>query len=252
MNDCDASPLYTAQARDEVIDPDFSSPDYGMAVSPYEEPVDQDLSVMPDTGAPCVFCNSHQWVHGAVRLLNAAAGYNPFTVRIDNQLAYTGLESPEVTDYRQVPQGHHIFIVIDTNQKTYFQNSMYVGDGMATIAIVNSAGGLNLLSIADNACPTANTTSCFRVCNLACCSGSVNASLGNIYFNSINFAQVTSFSPMASGSYALRVARFARPDTALITARVNLNPRRIYTLYVLNRKPSPDTIRTLLVEDRRN
>ena len=57
---------------------------------------------------------------------------------------------------------------------------------------------------------------------------------------------------MASGSYALRVARFARPDTALITARVNLNPRRIYTLYVLNRKPSPDTIRTLLVEDRRN
>ena len=62
-----------------------------MAVSPYEEPVDQDLSVMPDTGAPCVFCNSHQWVHGAVRLLNAAAGYNPFTVRIDNQLAYTGL-----------------------------------------------------------------------------------------------------------------------------------------------------------------
>ena len=26
MNDCDAIPLYTAQARDEVIDPDFSSP----------------------------------------------------------------------------------------------------------------------------------------------------------------------------------------------------------------------------------
>lgn len=55
MNDCDAIPLYTAQARDEVIDPDFSSPDYGMAVSPYEEPVDQDLSVMPDTGAPLRF-----------------------------------------------------------------------------------------------------------------------------------------------------------------------------------------------------
>ena len=107
MNDCDAIPLYTAQARDEVIDPDFTSPDYGMAVPPYEEPVDPDFSVMPDTGVPCVFCNNHQWIHGAVRLLNAAAGYNPFTVLIDNQLAYTGLESPEITEYRQIPQGYH-------------------------------------------------------------------------------------------------------------------------------------------------
>lgn len=141
MNEYDTIPLYTAQARDEVIDPDFTSPDYGMAVPPYEEPVDPDFSVMPDTGVPCVFCNNHQWVHGAVRLLNAAAGYNPFTVLIDNQLAYTGLESPEITEYRQIPQGYHIFSVIDANQNTYFQKSMYVGDGMATIAIVNSAGG---------------------------------------------------------------------------------------------------------------
>ncbi|WP_302327411.1 DUF4397 domain-containing protein [Enterocloster lavalensis] len=252
MNEYDTIPLYTAQARDEVIDPDFTSPDYGMAVPPYEEPVDPDFSVMPDTGVPCVFCNNHQWVHGAVRLLNAAAVYNPFTVLIDNQLAYTGLESPEITEYRQIPQGYHIFSVIDANQNTYFQKSMYVGDGMATIAIVNSAGGLNLLSIADTACPTTNTTSCFRVCNLAYYSGPINASLGNIYFNSINFSQVTSFSPMASGSYTLRVARSARPETALITTSVNLNPRRIYTLYVLNWNPSLDTIRTLLVEDRRN
>ena len=90
------------------------------------------------------------------------------------------------------------------------------------------------------------------MCNLAYYSGPINASLGNIYFNSINFSQVTSFSPMASGSYTLRVARSARPETALITTSVNLNPRRIYTLYVLNWNPSLDTIRTLLVEDRRN
>ncbi len=269
MNEYDAFPLYAAQDTDDVIDPDFSYPDYDMSVPPYDDDIDPDFSVMPPyapdggvvpdyppyfpgVGAPCIFCNNNQWVRGAVRLLNAAVGYNPFTVLMDGRIAYTGLDSPEITGYRQVTQGYHTFTVIDSNRYIYLQKSIYVGDGMATIAIVNSASGLDLISIPDTACPTTNATSCFRVCNLAYYTGPVNASLGNIYFNSVNFSQATSFSPMASGSYTLRVARSARPENALITMGVNLNPRRIYTLYVLNWNPSPDTIRTLLVEDRRN
>lgn len=159
--------------------------------------------------------------------MNAAARYNPFTVLIDNQLAYTGLESPEITEYRQIPQGYHIFSVIDANQNTYFQKSMYVGDGMATIAIVNSAGGLNLLSIADTACPTTNTTSCFRVCNLAYYSGPINVSLGNIYFNSINFSQVTSFSPMVSGQLYAESRPLCTPGNRAHHHKRQLKPRRM-------------------------
>ncbi len=129
---------------------------------------------------------------------------------------------------------------------------MYVGDGMATIAIVNSSTGLDLVSIRDTACPTDWTSSCFRVCNLAYYSGPVNASLGNIYFNSVNFADAASFSRLSSGNYTLRVARSARPENTLVTTPVTLNPSRIYTLYVLNWNPSADTIQTLLVEDRRS
>ena len=38
MNEYDTIPLYTAQARDEVIDPDFTSPDYGLSLIHISEP----------------------------------------------------------------------------------------------------------------------------------------------------------------------------------------------------------------------
>lgn len=268
MNKFDASPLYAAQMSDDDIDPGFTYPDYGAVVPPYDDDIDPDFSVMPpyypdnivpdfppyvpDFGVPCIFCNNNQWVRGAIRFLNASTGYNPFTVLIDNRIAYTGLNDTEITQYRQITQGYHTFTVMGLDRYIYLQKSMYVGDGMATMAIVNSSSGLDLISISDTACPTTNTTACFRVCNLAYYTGPVNVAIGNIYFNSVNFSQATSFSPMPSGSYTLRVARSARPETALLTMGVNLNPRRIYTLYVLNWNPSTDTIRTLLVEDRRN
>lgn len=279
MNNFDASPLNATQtSEDNVgpdrtypdydIDPDFTYPDSDTVVPPYDEDIDPDFSVIPpyypdnivpdfppyvpDFGVPCIFCNNNQWVRGAIRFLNATTGYNPFTVLIDNRTVYTGLGSTEITQYRQITQGYHTFTVMGNNRYIYFQKSMYVGDGMATIAIVNAVRGLDLISIEDTACPTTNSTSCFRVCNLAYYSGPVNVAIGNVYFNAVNFPQATSFSSLDSGGYTLRVARSARPEAALLTMGVTLNPRRVYTLYVLNWNASTDAIRTLLVEDRRN
>ena len=122
-----------------------------------------------------MFCNNNQWIRGGIRLLNAATGYNPFTVYIDNQAVFSGLDFSEVTQYRQLSQGYHTFSIMGSNGYVYLRKSMYVGDGMATIAIVNSSTGLDLVSIRDTACPTDWTSSCFRVCNLAYYSGPVNA-----------------------------------------------------------------------------
>ena len=66
------------------------------------------------------------------------------------------------------------------------------------------------------------------------------------------FKDAASFSSFNAGSYLLSVSRSARPETTLVTTPVILNPRRIYTAYVLNWNTSPDTIQTLVVEDRRN
>ena len=110
----------------------------------------------------------------------------------------------------------------------------------------------DLTSIADTTCPTPNANACFRVCNLAYYSGPVNTVIGNVYFNSTNFNQAASFSSMGSGTYTVNVARSAQPQNTLVSTTVTLRPGRTYTLYVLNWSPTPDTIQTLLVEDRRN
>ena len=251
---------------EDPVDPGFTYPGTDVVIPSPDEEIDPDFSVMPPYypdypvrpnspsyyPIPCVFCNNNQWIRGGIRLLNAATGYNPFTVYIDNRAVFSGLDFSEVTQYRQLSQGYHTFSIMGSNGYVYLRKSMYVGDGMATIAIVNSSTGLDLVSIRDTACPTDWTSSCFRVCNLAYYSGPVNVSLGNIYFNSVNFADAASFSRLSSGNYTLRVARSARPDNTLVTTPVTLNPSRIYTLYVLNWNPSADTIQTLLVEDRRS
>lgn len=264
-------PDFSVLPPDNTVDPDFSvlppditvDPDF--SVLPPDITIDPDFSVMPPvypvvppfipTPAPvipCLFCNNNQWIRGGIRLLNAATGYNAFTVLIDGRTATMGLRFPEVTRYRQISQGYHVFTVMGTNGYTYIRKSLYVGDGMATVAIINSSTGLDLTVIEDTACPTRNNSACFRVCNLAYYSGPVNAAMGNVYLNAVSFNTATSFSPFEAGRYTLTVSRSARPEIPLITTPVTLNRRRIYTAYVLNWNPSPDTVQTLLVEDRRN
>lgn len=207
--------------------------------------------VFPGPGAPCLFCSNNQPAFGSVRMLNAATGYSGFNILIDNQPAFYGFEFAEVTPYRRLRQGYHTFSILDTNGYVYLRRSMYVGDGMATIAIVSDAGGLDLISISDAACATGFGSSCFRVCNLAYYSGPVNVSISNILFNAVGTGQAASFSRISSGGYNLTVARSARPGNTLLDTNIFLSPNRIYTLYVLNWNQSADAVRTLLVEDRR-
>lgn len=278
MNGFVSLPLTAAQMPEESLDPDFSvmppnepvDPDFSVVyptdpidpdfsvMPPDNYPIDPDFSVMPPVYpvvppvVPCLFCNNNQWIQGGVRLLNAAAGYNAFSVLIDGRPATLGLSFPEITQYRRISQGYHTFTVAGSNGYIYLRKSLYVGDGMATVAIINAPSGLDLTVIEDTACPTSNTSACFRVCNLAYFSGPVNASMGNVYFNAVNFKTATSFSPYGAGSYTLTVSRSARPELPLVTTPVTLNRRRIYTAYVLNWSTSADTIQTLLVEDRRS
>lgn len=280
MNEFVSLPLTAAQTANEPIDPDFSVPDTEIIVPPsndtidpdfsvtppvYPDTVDPDFSVMPpfypvippyipgpSPVIPCLFCNNNQWIRGAIRLLNAATGYNALTVLIDGRPASVRLSFPEITQYRQLTQGYHTFTVTGSNGYIYLRKSMYVGDGMATIAIVNAPTGLDLTLIEDTACPANYNSACFRICNLAYYSGPVNAAIGNVYFNAVSFKTAASFSPFEAGNYTLNVSRSARPETTLITTPITLNRRRIYTAYILNWNTAPDTMQTLLVEDRRN
>ena len=55
------------------------------------------ITVFPRPIIPCYFCSTTQY--GVVRFLNAAAGYNPFIIYINNQMVVNGLDNAEVSQY---------------------------------------------------------------------------------------------------------------------------------------------------------
>lgn len=208
--------------------------------------------LLPQVNSNCRFCNFNQWMPAGVRVLNAAVNYNPFSVSIGNTTVATSLDQGSITRYSQVNQGYQTVTLSGSNGYIYVQKQMYIGDGMSTIVIVNTASGLDLLSVPDTACATNSFSSCIRVANMAYYSGPVNVKLGNVIFSSIPFQDVTSFSRVSSGSYTAQISRPQRPNNILLSVPLNLNSNRIYTLYIMNWNSSADAIQTFLVEDRRS
>ena len=202
---------------------------------------------------PCLFCSNNQWVRGSIRLLNAATGYNPFSIWIDGRLASSGLGFPEITRYNQISQGYHVFTVAGTNGYTYLRKSLYVGGGMATVAIINAPTGLDLTVIRGHHLSLRLQLRLFPGLQpgLLQRSGPTRPSETSTSIP-CNLGTLPASAPLTQAAICCPSQRSARPETTLVTTPVILNPRRIYTAYVLNWNPSPDTIQTLLVEDRRN
>ncbi len=208
--------------------------------------------LLPQVNNNCRFCNFNQWMPAGVRILNAAVNYNPFSVSVGNVNMATNLDQGAITRYSQINQGYQTVTLSGSNGYIYLQKSVYIGDGMTTIAIINSASGLDVLPISDTACATNSFSACIRVANLAYYSGDINVGLGNVVFSSVPFRDVTSFSRVSAGNYTARISHPQRPGNMLLSVPVNLSANRIYTLYLMNWNPSPDAIQTFLVEDRRS
>ncbi len=258
------SPIQNQINTDEV--------DPGFTISPGEEisgiinaAIGEAISNLPNTpirlpvtiittptGVPCLSCSSNQWVGAGVRVLNAAVNYNPFTVRIDNRVFQSNLSQGEITQYGRVNQGYHTVSLTGSGGYVYLQKQVYIGDGMTTLAIINTSMGVDVIAIEDMGCATNGRTACIRVGNLAAYSGDVNVALGNLIFTSVAVGEVASFSRVNAGTYTASIARAARPGNTLLNVPLNLAAGRIYTLYVMNWNPSADAVQTLLVEDRRS
>ena len=208
--------------------------------------------LLPQVNNNCRFCNFNQWMPAGVRVLNAAVNYNPFSVTIGNTNMASSLDQGSITRYSQINQGYQTITLSGSNGYVYLQKSVYIGDGMTTVAIINAASGLDVMAISDSACATNSFSACIRVANLAYYSGAVNVGMGNLIFSSTSFREVTSFSRVTAGSYTIRVSRSQRPGNILLSVPANLSANRIYTLYVMNWNATADALQTFLVEDRRS
>ena len=209
------------------------------------------ITVFPRPIIPCFFCNTTQY--GTVRFLNASAGYNPFSIYINNQLVVSSLDNAEISQYGRVSSGMQTITVSGPNGYVYIQKQINVTPGSAmTVAIINTTSGLDFMEITDFACQSGFGTGCFRVANLSVTNQSLNVSLNNfINFRNVNYQDVTNFSYITVGNYTVRV--FNNPSltgNALVTSNFTLRSNTAYTLYIFNWNMSRDAIRTLIVEDR--
>ena len=212
------------------------------------------ITVFPRPIIPCYFCNTTQY--GVVRFLNAAAGYNPFIIYINNQMVVNGLDNAEVSQYGRVSAGMQTVTVSGQNGYVYIQKQINVPlNGAITVAIINTNTGLDLMEITDMNCNGGVNTGCFRVCNLSNTNRSVNVTLngGAVTFRNVNYREVTSFRYLPAGYYAVSVSNSsAFAGSPLLTSNIYIRGNVSYTLYVFNWNNSQDAIRILIVEDRRN
>ena len=208
------------------------------------------------------------------RFLNAAYGYQAFRIFVGNTRAVNLLNYASATNYGRVSAGYQTVTVTGTNGYIYIQKTMpFQTNGISTIAIINTASGLDLLQITDSCCPPTNGYSSFRVGNLAINTGPLDVIMsdGRVVYGDLRFKEVGAFKRIMPGTY-----QFFYADTDLVpmpasldietldsawlgvypphetfgSLYLNVVSNAIYTVYLLQSGTGRNQIQNLILMDR--
>ena len=80
------------------------------------------ISTHPRPNVPCRLCNSSSTRSGYIRFLNAATGYNPFVIFVNDSMISDNFNFAEVTDYERISDGRQIVTVMGENGYIYVIN----------------------------------------------------------------------------------------------------------------------------------
>ena len=217
------------------------------------------ISSHPRPNEPCRLCNPSNSRRGWIRFLNAATGYNPFVIFVNENMVSNSLNFAEVTDYERVSDGRQVITVMGENGYIYVQKAVDVTvNAYATIAVINTDSGLDIQMIADSGCDRGSNMSCIRAANLAHNSGALSVVIGNQYVNfpNLRYRTVADFESIWPGLYIYTVSRSMTArypgfgGNVLLTATLAVQQNRNYTIYLLNwKRDSGDTLQALIVED---
>ena len=207
------------------------------------------------------------------RFLNAAYGYPPFRVMVNNRVLGRMVNYGGITNYAYVPTGYQTVTVSGLDGYIYVQKTLPFQNNMpSTIAIINSTTGMDLLQIMDNCCAPTDNSSNFRVSNLAYYSKPIDVLLrdGRVIYSDVQFKETSAFKLIRPDEYEFI---FAYTNLAAIPSwqgietmnsdmmrtsplvqevssiQTLIMPGYSYTAYLLNAAPSPDAIQALLVRD---
>lgn len=217
------------------------------------------ISTHPRPNEPCRLCNPSNTRNGFIRFLNAAAGYNPFVIFVNENMVSSGLNFAEITEYERTSAGRQVITVMGENGYIYAQKPIDVtANTYSTIAVVNTDSGLDIQMIDDTGCDRGSNMSCIRAANLSYNSGPLSVMIGNQYVNfpNLRYRAVADFESIWPGFYIYTVSRnmVARfpgfGGTVLLAAALAVQKDRNYTIYLLNwKRDSSDSVKALVVED---
>lgn len=217
------------------------------------------ISTHPRPNEPCRFCSPTNPRAGFVRFFNAATGYNPFVVFLNENMFSSSLNFAEITDYEQVGRGTQVVTIMGENGYIFVQKQVeFMDNEYVTIAIINTESGLDIQVIKEDGCDRGNNMACIRAANLAYNSGPLTVTIGNQYitFPNLRYQDVAEFESAWPGLYVYTVSRNMTArfpgfgGNVLLTAAMNIQRNRNYTIYLLNwKRDSNDTIKAVIVED---
>lgn len=209
-----------------------------------------------------------------VRFLNAAYGYPSFRITVGNSRFANRLRYATVTGYGRVRAGYQTVTVAGPNGYVYLQKSMpFPVNGRTTIAVINTAGGMDLLQVTDSCCPPSNRYASFRVGNLAYNSGPIDVLMsdGRVVYGDLRFKEVAAFKRIVPGTYQFFYADtnlapmppqmgiepldpawlgVYPPQETFGSLLLNVAGGEIYTIYLLQNGEGRNNIQNLILVDR--
>lgn len=208
-----------------------------------------------------------------VRFLNAAYNYPDLRISVSNTRFVNRLSYASVTSYGRVRDGYQTVTVSNTGGRIYIQRSMpFQANGLSTIAVIKTAGGLDLLQIADRCCPPSNGASSFRVGNLAYNSTALDVIMsdGRVVYGDLRYKEVSAFRRIMPGTYQFFYANTSLtpmpagldieamdpawlgvypPQQTFGSLLLNVSGGEIITVYLLQNGTGQNNIQNMIIVD---
>ena len=209
-----------------------------------------------------------------VRFLNAGYGYPAFRIFVNNNRFVNLLNYASVTGYGRVGAGYQTITVSGSDGYIYIQKTMPFQVGAATtIAIINTASGLDLLQIPDSCCPPTNGWSNFRIGNLAYNSGPLDVLMsdGRVVYGDLRYKEIGAFKRIMPGTYQFFYAEtdlvpmpayldietldsawlgVYPPHETFGSLYLNVTSNAVYSIYLLQSGSNRNNIQNLILMDR--
>ena len=209
-----------------------------------------------------------------VRFLNAGYNYPAFRIFVGGHQAVNLLNYASATNYEKIGAGYQVVTVTGANGYVYIQKTMpFQANTVTTIAVINTASGLDLLQITDGCCPPSGGYSSFRMGNLAYNSGPMDVILsdGRVVYTDLRYKEVTAFKRIMPGTYQFFYADtnlapmeseqdietldsswlgvYIPPQEAFGSLFLNVESGAMYTVYLLQSGTERNNVQNLILMD---